>query len=151
MADDRLPLDPDVDDSSRARSSSVVVGLVFVGGCAGGLARYATTDHWSTSATGFPWSTLVVNLVGALVLAALLAVVTRLRAPRWWARPLVGTGFCGAFTTFGSVVVSVDRLVAHAHVAVGLSYLAASVLGGLVAAVVGFAVGRLVVARRRAA
>jgi CrcB protein len=151
VAGDRLPLDPDIDDGSRARYPWGVAALVFVGGCAGGLARYAATDHWPASATAFPWSTLGVNAVGAFVLALLLAVVTRVGAPNWWTRPLVGTGFCGAFTTFGSVVVSVDRLVAHAHAATGLSYLAASVVGGLGAAALGFTAGHLLVARRRAA
>ena len=89
---------------------------VFLGGCLGGAARAGFADD--------PRSTLALNLAGCLLLGVLAVTVP----PR--VRLLLGTGFCGALTTFGSVVVEVRR---EADVA----YLLASLLGGVLAAAVG--------------
>ena len=142
------PIDPDVDlvedaphhpgavhePGPRSRWPHIapaVVGLVFAGGCLGGYARYAVTTAWSQPAGAFPWSTLLVNTVGAFVLGAV--VVLAARGPRAL-RPLAGTGFCGGLTTFSALVVSADRLGAHGHVATAVGYAAASTAAGVAAA-----------------
>lgn len=99
-----------------------VLLAVFVGGCAGGALREAV-------ATGLG-ATLVVNLSGALLLGLLVVTV-----PHHW-RPLLGTGFCGALTTFGSVMVAA---VDDGEV----GYLAASLVGGVAAAALGIALGHV--------
>ena len=113
-----------------------MVAAVFVGGCAGGLARYLEVRAWPTGSSGLPWSTLAVNLAGALLLAALVTWADRARHGGL-SRALLGTGFCGAYTTFSSIVVDADRLIAHGSVGTAIGYLAASFGGGLVAAAVG--------------
>ena len=123
-----------------------VLLAVLAGGCAGGAARFAVVRAWPTGSSGFPWSTLAVNLAGA----AALGVIVVLAAAVWrsrYARPLLGTGFCGAFTTFSAVVVDVDRLLARGDAGVALGYLAASFLGGLGCAMAGIALARALVAR----
>lgn len=112
-----------------------VLAVVFVGGCVGGAARYAATSAGHAPAGGFPWATFAVNVSGAFVLAAV--VVAAARRPSRYLRPLLGTGFCGAFTTFSSVVVSADQMFAHGHAATAVAYLAATVIGGLAAAWLG--------------
>lgn len=126
-----------------------VVAAVLLGGFAGGAARYATVRAWPTGSSGFPWSTLAVNLAGAAVLGALVVLAGTVWRSRY-ARPLLGTGFCGALTTFSAVVVDVDRLLARGEPGVALGYLAASALGGLVAAFVGIITARAVVQGRPA-
>jgi len=121
-----------------------VVAAVLLGGCLGGAARYATVRAWPTGSSGFPWSTLTVNLSGAAVLGTLVVLAGTVWRSRY-ARPLLGTGFCGALTTFSAVVVDVDRLLARGDAGVALGYLAASFLGGLVAAFAGIVVARAVV------
>ena len=123
-----LPVDPDVAD---ARRGSLVVGLVFAGGCLGGWARYAVTTAWTSSTYGFPWPTFVINTAGAFVLGVV--VVLALRGPRWL-RPLAGTGFCGGLTTFSALAVAVNRLAAHGHVGTAAAYAAASTVAGIAAA-----------------
>jgi fluoride exporter len=161
-----LPIDPDVDadvDALHRRREdpfrrehvarrrlfrpSIVVA-VFAGGCVGGAVRYAVTDAWPVAAGGFPWSTLVVNLVGAFVLSLLVVVVAELSGPSAYLRPLVGTGFCGALTTFSSVVVSVDRLAAHGRPGLAATYLVVTMAAGLVVGMAGVMVGREVAERR---
>jgi len=115
---------------------------VFVGGCVGGAARYAVTKAWPTPAHGFPWATFVINASGAFVLAALLVVVSDVLPPTTYVRPLLGTGFCGAWTTFSSIAASTDQLVAHGHSGTGLLYLIGSLAVGLSAAVLGLITAR---------
>lgn len=147
----RFPIDPDVDLAEDAphhpgfrpepgvrsrwpRIAPSVVGLVFAGGCAGGYARYAVTTAWSQPAIAFPWSTFVVNTVGAFVLGAI--VVLAARGPAYL-RPLAGTGFCGGLTTFSALVVAADRLAAHGHVPTAIAYVVASTVAGIGAAWLG--------------
>lgn len=103
---------------------------MFVGGCAGGYARYALTQAWSTPTDGFPWPTFTVNMVGAFVLGVVVVLASRETSRRM--RLLVGTGFCGALTTFGSVVVALDELLAHHHLATAVVYLLATTAAALI-------------------
>lgn len=74
--------------------------LVGLGGTAGGLARYLVgTRLPSTVAT-----TLVVNVLGSLALGAVVA-----SSPGEGLVLALGTGFCGAFTTFSSFAVELVR------------------------------------------
>jgi CrcB protein len=123
-----------------------VVAAVFAGGCVGGYARYAVTLAWHTPRDGFPTATLAVNTVGALVLAAVVVVATDLRPGRYL-RPLLGTGFCGALTTFSAVVVAAVQLVDHGRYLVATAYLAATVVGGLAACWAGLVLTRAVARR----
>lgn len=138
---------PFVRPKGSRRPALSIVGAVFVGGCAGGLARYGVTRLWPTPRDGFPWATFGINLSGAFVLAVLLVLITEWLPPTRYVRPLLGTGFCGAWTTFSSVAASTDQLVAHDHAATGVLYLIASLGVGLVAAAAGLATGRLLVRR----
>ena len=110
--------------------------LVAVGGTAGAVARWALLA--AATPPQFPWPTLLVNLVGC----GLLGILMRHRA-----RPstllLVGTGLCGGLTTFSTFAVEVADLLRHDEGAVGLSYLVASVVGGLAAFRGGRSVGMI--------
>jgi CrcB protein len=163
---DELPIDPDVDASEdrRHRTASSpfqaerpapwprvhpdVVGVVFAGGCVGGYARYAVGVAWKTPALGFPAATLAVNLAGAFVLAVVIVAATEIRPSRYL-RPLLGTGVCGALTTFSAVVVALAQLLAHGAYATAAAYLAATVVGGLAAASLGLVLARAVDTNRR--
>jgi CrcB protein len=89
-----------------------------------------------------------VNTAGAFVLGLLLVLVLEVLPPTTYLRPLVGTGFCGALTTFSSVATGVDGLVAHGSVALAAGYLGVSLGAGLAAAVCGMLLGRSAAARR---
>lgn len=163
-----LPLDPDVDAAEDARHRPEapaalfaprrrsrwprirwsVVLAVAVGGFFGGIARYAFGLAWPTAPGAFPWDVFAVNTAGAFVLALLLVLVLEVLPPTTYLRPLVGTGFCGALTTFSSVVVGVDRLAADGHGGLAAGYVLGSLVAGLAAAVLGLVVGRSIGAFR---
>jgi CrcB protein len=72
-------------------------------GALGTLTRYGLSGlaHRLLGA-GFAWGTLAVNLLGCLLLGALMELALSSTAlPRAWRAPLA-IGFCGAFTTFST-------------------------------------------------
>ena len=79
------------------------LGAIFVGGAAGSLVRVALITVYPSSPASWPWATFAINISGAVLLGYL---VTRLqeRLPlSTYRRPLWGTGFCGAYTTFSTM------------------------------------------------
>ena len=103
---------------------------VIAGGAAGTLARAGLAEALPVHPGAWPWATFVVNVAGTLILGWV--VVAR---ERW--RPLVGTGFCGALTTFSTFQVQLVELGDDGHVPLAAAYLAVSVACGLVAAAAG--------------
>jgi fluoride exporter len=116
---------------------TVGVLLVFLGGALGAPARYLT-DRFVQSRVDsvFPWGTLAVNVVGSLVLGAVLRASTVLHPDL---TVLIGTGFCGALTTFSSFGFETMRLLEEGSVLdAGLNAVGSVVLAVLAAAA-GFA------------
>lgn len=111
--------------------------LVLIGGAAGTLARHAVASGWPDGAT-WPWPTFVVNLLGSLLLGALV-VRARPDEPR---RLLLGTGVLGGFTTYSAFAVETDRLVRDEHLVLAAAYPVATVVLGGAAALAGMALGR---------
>jgi fluoride exporter len=117
---------------------------ILVGGAAGALARAGVGEALPHAAGAWPWATFSVNLLGTLLLAWLTTRLTEVAAPtRYW-RPLLGTGACGALTTFSTFQVETIALANDGHAAMAVGYAAASLAGGMAVAV-----GATVVARRR--
>lgn len=124
--------------SAQARS----VALVAAGGVLGAPARYAISDALPSSGYGFPTATFITNLTGALILGALLEGLARLgpdQGRRRSARLLVGTGMCGAYTTYSTLAVDSDQLLRAHRVGLAVAYALGTVLLGLVATGVGIA------------
>jgi CrcB protein len=116
-----------------------MVALVAAGGTLGTTARYLTT-HGLPVAGGWPLGTLTENLLGSLLLGALLEALVRRGVESTRGRIVrlaVGTGFLGGFTTFSSLAIELERLLAAGAVGTALAYAAVSLVGGLLACVGG--------------
>jgi fluoride exporter len=101
--------------------------LVAVGALAGAPLRLLVLRLAARSGRDPAWGTLAVNVVGSLVLGAVLGAAS---APGWVVA-LVGTGFCGTLTTFSTLGADVVRLVEERALGRALGYLAATLVLGL--------------------
>ena len=111
--------------------------LVVLGAAVGAPLRFAT-DRLVASrhATGFPWGTFAVNVVGSFVLGV---VVGAAASPALTA--LVGTGFCGALTTYSTFGYETVQLAEGGSKLFAVFNALGSVFAGLGAAGLGLAVG----------
>jgi CrcB protein len=125
-----------------------IYGVIALGGFAGGDARYALGLAWPDNPGVFPWTTFGINVSGAFVLSLLLVLILEAWEAPTWLRPLVGTGFLGAFTTFSAVAFALDRFAAADQWLLFSAYMGFSVLAGLAAASFGVVLGRSLVAAR---
>lgn len=103
---------------------------IFIGGAAGAALRVGLGEAFPTANGSWPWVTFTVNVSGAFLLGYL---VTRLqeRLPlSTYRRPFVGTGFCGAFTTFSTMQVELVKMLAHGYYGLAAGYAAASLFAG---------------------
>jgi CrcB protein len=118
----------------------VTVLLVLLGGAIGAPMRYLTDLFvQSRHDTVFPWGTLTVNVTGSLLLGGLASAVSNAGAPAWLLT-LVGTGFCGALTTFSTFGFETVRLVEDGSWVEALLNVTASTVMGLSAVAVGWLV-----------
>jgi CrcB protein len=138
----RLPADPDVDDTGAHLSRLVTTALVGIGGMFGTLARASVAEGIPVTGRGWPTATLTVNLVGALLLGVLLTVVQERYPYNPWARPLLGAGFCGGFTTFSAFAVEFTARAESGRVVLAAGYVVVSVGGSVLAALVGVMTAR---------
>ncbi|UAK32833.1 fluoride efflux transporter CrcB [Nocardia asteroides] len=107
--------------------------LVLVGGAIGAPLRYlidrAVQDRRDSL---FPWGTFLVNLLGCLVLGTLAGAGTALPSSLF---VLLGTGFCGALTTYSTFGYETVRLADRGAYLFAAVNVVASVSAGLIATV----------------
>ncbi|MEU6567210.1 fluoride efflux transporter CrcB [Streptomyces parvulus] len=111
--------------------------LVAVGGMAGAPLRYLTDRAvQSRHDSGFPWGTFTVNMAGCLVLG-LLTGATLAGAAGSELRLLLGTGLCGALTTYSTFSYETLRLAETGSRLPAALNVLASVAAGLAAVFAG--------------
>jgi fluoride exporter len=111
----------------------VTLLLIAIGAAIGAPLRYLTdravqTRHDSV----FPWGTLTVNVVGSLILGFLAGLPAS--GP---VAALVGTGFCGALTTYSTFSYETLRLTEEGARFYAVANVVASIVAGLGAAAIG--------------
>ncbi|MFD8330261.1 fluoride efflux transporter CrcB [Streptomyces lydicus] len=116
--------------------------LVVAGAMVGAPLRFLT-DRFVQSRhdTVFPWGTFAVNAAGSLILGLLAGAVTA-GAASAQLQLLIGTGLCGALTTYSTFSYETLRLAADGARGYAVANVAGSVLTGLAAAFAGVAAGQ---------
>jgi len=113
---------------------------VVLGAAVGAPLRYLTDRFVQRRhASAFPWGTATVNLAGSFVLGLLTAGLTR-HAVSPAVMALLGTGFCGALTTYSTFGYETVRLIQNRTRLLALANVVGSILGGLAAVYCGVAV-----------
>lgn len=112
--------------------------LIAIGGIVGANARFLVST-WSANRIGidFPYGTLIVNASGSFLMGLLLTLVADRFAGDASARALLATGFLGAYTTFSTFSYETVALVQHGALGPAVAYVAASLIGGLIAVFAG--------------
>ncbi|MGG6313848.1 fluoride efflux transporter CrcB [Paenibacillus macerans] len=117
-----------------------MIAIVGLGGVLGTLLRYYL-GQWISSRTAktgtrFPWGTWIINLTGSLLLGALTALHAE-QAISEWSWLLLGTGFCGAYTTFSTFGYETVTLIGNGHKRQAAVYVLSSASLGLLCAWLG--------------
>jgi CrcB protein len=108
--------------------------LVFIGGGLGSVARYAMMRAIGrVMGTAFPWHTLGVNMLGAVMIGALSEFFALKVSGVDQARLLLVTGFVGGFTTFSAFSLDGALMWEKGDYMALVAYVAASVIGTIVA------------------
>jgi len=112
--------------------------VIAAGGALGAMSRYGVNlaaARWL--GLGFPWGTLIVNIVGCLILGALIELLAlRSELPQAW-RSFLGTGFCGALTTFSAFSADVVLMWERGALVPAAAYLLCSLVLAIGAFVAG--------------
>jgi fluoride exporter len=117
----------------------MTVLLVLIGGAIGAPLRYLIDLFvQSRHDSRFPWGTFTVNAVGSLVLGATAGAVATAGGPAW-VLTFVGTGFCGALTTFSTFGFETVRLAEDGSLGEAALNIGASLVAGMAACVAGYA------------
>jgi CrcB protein len=109
------------------------LAAIFLGGAIGALARYALAQALPHDPGSWPWATFMVNVAGALALGYLTTRLQERLPPTAYRRPLLGTGFCGALTTFSTMQVELLQMLDDGRAGLAAGYAAASLAAGLLA------------------
>jgi fluoride exporter len=100
----------------------------------GALARAAlATATGAADGTRWPWATFGVNIAGAFLLGWFATRLQERLPLSAYRRPLLGTGFCGALTTFSTMQLEVLRMLDAGRLGLAGAYVGASLALGYVA------------------
>lgn len=117
------------------------LGVVFVGGGIGAVARDALAVSLMPG-TILPLATLLTNCLGAFFLGVVFVLADEAGLLRTRTRLFLAVGVLGGFTTFSTFTWGTDTLLGAHHPLVAILYLAATLLGGIIAVLLGLWSGR---------
>ena len=134
--------------SAAFRRRATLLAVIGAGGAIGEAARYGAGLAIPPRLDAFPYATFVVNVVGAVILGAVVALPADWLTAHELTRPAIGTGFCGGLTTFSTMTLEIyQRLPAHSTLAV--AYAATSLLAAPACAWAGYSLTQTVLTASR--
>ncbi|HEY0052230.1 MAG TPA: fluoride efflux transporter CrcB [Caulobacteraceae bacterium] len=119
--------------------------LVAAGGAIGSAARFglgAAVQRWRPE-SGWPWGTLCANVLGGLLMGALVGwLALRGGADQERLRLLLGVGVLGGFTTFSAFTLETVLMIEQRRLPAASAYIALSVALSVAALVAGLWLAR---------
>ncbi len=113
--------------------------IVGFGSFVGGALRYGiSTLMKEYCSKGFPWGTLVVNLLGCFAIGAIFALFGKYSSPSNGWCLLLTTGVCGGFTTFSTFANESLQMLQNGNIASFVGYVATSLIVGLALTALGY-------------
>ena len=120
------------------------LAAIFAGGAMGAVARAALATASPAGAGRWPWVTFAVNVAGAFLLGYFATRLQERLPLSAYRRPLLGTGFCGALTTFSTMQLELLRMLDAHRFGLAAGYATASLVLGYAAVHVATALVRRV-------
>ncbi len=120
---------------------------VAAGGACGAVGRFLVMSgagHWLGH--GFPYATLIVNIVGSFALGALLEISALVWSPPEELRAFLVVGCLGAFTTFSTFSMDTMALWTRGELVSAGLYVSVSVILSIAAFISGMAMFRAILA-----
>lgn len=103
---------------------------VFIGGGVGSVARlFISSQMTKHLGTGFPWGTLAVNLIGAVLIALIIELGALKFQLSEQVKYLLVTGFLGGFTTFSAFSLETASMWMRGDIIPAILYAVISVIG----------------------
>jgi CrcB protein len=112
------------------------LAAIFAGGFIGAIARAELVEALPRNSTEWPWATFIANIAGAFLLGYFATRLQERLPLSSYRRPLLGTGLCGALTTFSTMQIELLRMLDADRIGLALSYALVSVLAGFLAVAV---------------
>jgi fluoride exporter len=109
------------------------LAAIFAGGVIGALVRLGLVEALPSTPGQWPWATFVANVAGALALGYFTTRLQERLPLSAYRRPFLGTGLCGALTTFSTVQLELLQMLDYGEGGLAAGYAAASVAAGLLA------------------
>ncbi|MBD8591679.1 MULTISPECIES: fluoride efflux transporter CrcB [Peribacillus] len=113
--------------------------LIGIAGALGAILRYLIGLSLFTNSI-FPFATLSINLIGSFLLAWLTTNLFKRFSLSPSVKTAIGTGFVGSFTTFSTLSVETVELFKNGRILIGILYIFASIVGGILMSRLGFKV-----------
>jgi CrcB protein len=106
------------------------LAAIYAGGVIGALARVGLAEALPQRPGAWPWATFAVNLLGAALLGWFVTRLGERLPPSTYRRPFLGTGVCGALTTFSTMQLELFDMLEGGHAGLAVAYAAATIAGG---------------------
>ena len=115
---------------------------VGAGSFIGGIARYLVSLAMKGISKGFPWATVLVNLIGCLIIGLLWGFLSRNASESTSWGLFLTVGLCGGFTTFSTFSKEALTMLQTGQIWGFASYIAISILAGIALVALGYYIGR---------
>jgi CrcB protein len=120
------------------------LAAIFCGGIVGALARTGLAQAFPDSAGSWPWAIFAVNVAGAFLLGYFVTRLAERLPTSAYKRPFLGTGLCGALTTFSTLQLQLYRMAQAHEWGLAIGYAAATMTASFAALALATAVVRRV-------
>ncbi|WP_342665436.1 fluoride efflux transporter CrcB [Marinobacterium litorale] len=117
---------------------------IALGGALGAMARYWVSGFLNNADYRLPVGTLAVNVVGSFLMGVCFVLILEKARLSPEMRPLLMTGFMGAFTTFSTFSLETVALIQEGHIMSALIYISLSLALCLVALYAGLVLTRMI-------
>jgi fluoride exporter len=111
------------------------LAAIFVGGFIGAVARAELAEMLPADGAHWPWPTFIANIAGAFLLGYFATRLQERLPLSAYRRPFLGTGVCGALTTFSTMQLELLRMLDADRIGLAAAHSAASIALGFVAVI----------------